>query len=74
MTSFSKSNTYEFKINEKRIVLKAAKPKSSLGSHKTRIVTDKKNKKPLHLVTRSQFLKESKEEGIMYVTVPLVSL
>jgi len=51
VTSFSRSNTYEFKINGKRIVLKLAKPKSSVGTHKTEIVTDKN--KPLHLVTRS---------------------
>ena len=62
--NFGRSNAYELKINGKRIVLKPAKPKSNvgtLGSHKTRIVTDKESKKPLHVVTRSQFLKESKE-------------
>jgi len=42
-------------------VLKPAKPKSSVGSHKTGIVTDKESKKSLHLVTGSQFLKKSKE-------------
>ena len=52
VTSFDRSNTYEFKINGKRTVLKPAKPKSNVGSHTTGIVTDEESKKPLHLVTR----------------------
>jgi len=63
VTSFDRSNTCEFKINGKKIVLKHAKLKFSVGSHKTEIVTDKESKKSLYLVTRSQFLKESKEKG-----------
>jgi len=47
-----------------RIVLKPAKPKSSVGSHKTGIITEKERKKLLHLVTRSQFLKDSKEGSV----------
>ena len=42
-----------------------------MESHKTGIVTDKEKKKLLHLVTRSQFLKEGKEEGIVYVIIAL---
>lgn len=32
LTSFGRANTYEFKFNGKKIVLKPAKPKSSIES------------------------------------------
>ena len=70
VTSFGRSNTCEFKINGKRIVLEPAKPKSSVGSHKTQIVIEKESKKLLNLVTRSHILKESKEDS----ELPFVSL
>lgn len=34
VSRFGKSKTYEFKFNGKKIVLKPAKPKSSVGSQK----------------------------------------
>ena len=34
-------------------MLKLTKPQSSVGSHKTEIITDKESKKPLHIVTIS---------------------
>ena len=48
--SFAKSNTHEFKFNEKKIVLKPVKPKSAVGN-KAGTVMDNESKKPLHLVT-----------------------
>jgi len=71
VTCFDRANIYEFKINGKRIVFKPAKPKSSMGSHKTGIITDKESNKSLHLMIISQFLKEGKNEGIVYVIVSL---
>ena len=44
--SLGKSNTYEFKFNRKKIVLKSAKPKSSFGNTKERTVTEKNDKTP----------------------------
>jgi len=69
--SFGRSNTHEFKLNKKKTVLKPVKPKSVVGNNKTGTVTDNESKKLLHLVTKSQFLRESKEEGIVYVLVAL---
>lgn len=55
-------------------MLKPAKPKSSVECRKTRTVTGKKNKKSLHLVSRSHFLMEGKHEGIVYlIVVPNIS-
>ena len=69
--SFGRSNTHEFKLNKKKTVLKHVKPKSVVGNNKTGTVTDNESKKLLHLVTKSQFLRESKEEGVVYVLVAL---
>ena len=46
VTSLGRSNTYEFKFNEKKIVLKPDKPKSIVGSTKKIIVTEKTDKTP----------------------------
>ena len=54
VTEVSRSNTYGFKWNEKKIVLKLVKFKSNVGSNKVEVVTDKKSEKPCYLVTRSQ--------------------
>jgi len=61
MINFGKSNTHEFKFNGKKVVLKFVKPKAAVRNHKARTVTGNESKKPLHLVTKSQFLKESRE-------------
>ena len=44
--SLGRSNTYEFKFNRKKIVLKSTKPKSSVGNTKERTVTEKNDKTP----------------------------
>lgn len=54
---------YGFKINGKKIMLELAKPKHSIGNQKTNGHTDKESKKSLYLMSRFQFLKESKENG-----------
>jgi len=41
VTGLGRSNIYEFKFKEKKIVLKSAKPKSSVGNNKERIITEK---------------------------------
>jgi len=46
VTSWGKSNTYEFKFNGKKIVLKPAKPKSDVGNNKERTVTAKDSETP----------------------------
>jgi len=47
----------------KRKVLKHAKPKSNVENNKEEIVTEKNNKTPCHLVTRSYFSPESPIDG-----------
>lgn len=42
-----------------------------MESQKTGMVTNQVNKKPLHIMKRSQFLKESVEEEITYAIVIL---
>lgn len=74
VTSFGMSNTYGFKFNERRIVLKHAQLKPSVKSHKTVMVTIQVNKKPLHLAKGVWFLKKSKKEGIIYSIVAHESL
>ena len=59
VTNLSKSNTYEFKWNEKQIMLKPAKLKSIVGSNKLGTITDKKSKKSCHIVTKFYFSSES---------------
>lgn len=44
-------------------MLELAKPKHSIGNQKTNGHTDKESKKSLYLMSRFQFLKESKENG-----------
>ena len=70
MISFGRFNIQEFKFNEKKIVLKSVKTKSVVGNNKTETVTDNESKK-LHLVAKSQFLRESMDEGVVYVLVAL---
>jgi len=53
-------NTYEFKFNGKKIVLKPAKPKLNVGNNEGTI-TD--NKTPCYLMTRSHFSPESPIDG-----------
>jgi len=55
VTSPNRSNTYEFKFNGKKIVLKPAKPKSIVGSTKERTITEKNEKIPDYLVIRTHF-------------------
>jgi len=54
VTSLSRSNTCEYKFKEKK-VLKPAKPTSNVGNSKEGTITDKNNKTPFYLVTRSHF-------------------
>jgi len=42
VTSLGRSNTYEFKWNEKKIVLKPVKSKSNVRNNKMEVVTDKR--------------------------------
>ena len=62
MTSLSRSNTCEYKFKEKK-VLKPAKPTSNVGNSKEGTITDKNNKTPCYLVTRSHFSPESPIDG-----------
>jgi len=59
VTSLGKSNTYKFKFNEKKIVLKLAKIKSNVRNNEERTVTTKDNKTPCYLVSRPPFFIES---------------
>ena len=63
VTSLDRSNTYEFKFNEKKIMSKHVKPKSNVRNIKEGIVSDKNNKSPRYLVTRSHFSPESPIDG-----------
>ena len=56
ITSLGRSNTYE-------LVLKPVKPKSSIGDTKERIVTEKNDKPPCYLVTKTHFSYESPSDG-----------
>ena len=63
VTSLGRSNTYEFKFNGKKIVLKPVKPpKSNVGNNEGTF-TAKDNNTPYHLVTRSYFPPESLIDG-----------
>ena len=55
VTSLGRCNTYEFKFNKKKIVLKPANPKSSVGNNKERTVTEENDKTHCYLVTRTHF-------------------
>ena len=47
----------------KKIVLKPAKPKSSVGNNKERTITEKNDKALCYLVTRTHFSPESPIDG-----------
>jgi len=68
--NFGNSNIYEFKFNGKKIMLKHVKPKSAV-KNKAGTVTDNESKKLLHLVIKSQFLWESREEEVVYLLIAL---
>ena len=59
VTSLGRSNTYEFKFNRKKIVLKPAKPKSNVGDNKERTVNAKDSETLCYLVNNSHFSPES---------------
>jgi len=42
-----------------------------VGNNKAGTVTDNESKKPLHLLTKSQFLRESRKERVMCALVAL---
>jgi len=63
VTIMGKSNTYEFKFKKKKIVLKPSKLKLNVGIDRERTTTDKDNKTPCYLVTRSHFSPESPIDG-----------
>ena len=63
VTSLDRSNTYEFKFNGKKIVLKLAKLKSSVENNKERTITEKNDKALCYLVTRTHFSPESPIDG-----------
>ena len=58
--SLSRSNTYKFKFLKKKIVLKPAKPMSTVGIMRE---TEKNNNTPCYLVTRSHFSPKSPIDG-----------
>jgi len=58
VTILNRSNTYEFKFKEKKIVLKPAKLKLNVRNNEGTI-TDKNNKTLCYLVTRSHLLPKS---------------
>ena len=62
VTSLGRSNTYEFKFNENKIVLKSVKPKSNIENNK-KGTTTKKNNTPYYLMTKSHFSSESPIDG-----------
>jgi len=51
--------------------LKPVKPKLAVWNNKAGTVTNNKSKKSFHLVTTSLFLRQSREEGVVYVLVAL---
>jgi len=59
VSSLGRFNTYEFKFNEKKIVLKPAKLKSNVGNNKEGTVNAKDNEIPCYLVNKSHFSLES---------------
>jgi len=63
VTSLDRSNTYEFKFNGKKIVLKLAKLKSSVENNKKRTITEKNDKALCYLVTITHFSPESLIDG-----------
>ena len=65
VTSLGKSNTNAFKFKEKKIVLKPIKPKSNVGNNREGTITDKDNKAPCYLVTRSHFSPDSPLMGLL---------
>lgn len=73
MSSFDRTNTYEFWINGKKIVLKPTS-KSGTRNQRIEIITDRESKQSLHLVSRVQFLMKSKQEGIVHVIIAVGSL
>jgi len=62
VTSLGRSNTYEFKFKEKKIVLKSVKPKSNVGSNREGTITNK-DKTPYYLVIRSHLSPKSPIDG-----------
>jgi len=68
MTSLGRSNTYEFKWNKKKIVLKPTKSKSNVENNKMEVVTDKKSEKPCYLETRSQSSPETLVDRFTFKT------
>ena len=71
VTSCDKSNTYAVVYNIKKIVLAPPRPKGSSENHNNKSITLKARKKPLHLLNKNQFLRESKKEGINLLSEPL---
>ena len=63
VTSLGRYNTYEFKFKGKKILLKPAQPKSNMGNNKEGTITDKNNKTPRYVMTRSHFSPESPIDG-----------
>ena len=63
VSSLGRSNIYEFKFKRKKIVLKPAKPKSSVGNNKEKTITEK-NDILCYLVTRTNFSPESLIDGL----------
>jgi len=64
VTSPGRSYAYEFKFNGKKIVLKPAKPNLIVGSINKRTVTEKNDKAPAYLVTRTHFSLEHPIDGL----------
>jgi len=64
VTSLGRSNTYEFKFKEKNNV-ETCQSKSSIGNNREGTITEKNNKTPYYLVTRSHFSPESLLMGLL---------
>ena len=56
-------NTYEFKHNKKKIILKFVKPKSNVKNNKEETVNTKDSETSCYLVNKSQFSPESLSNG-----------
>ena len=55
-------------------MLKSIKPKSAMGNNKAGTIIDNESNRPLHLVTKSQFLRKSRKDEVVYALITLGEL
>lgn len=71
VSSFGRSNTHTFMHKGKKIVLTPRQLKPQVESHSTGTLTKQSKGKSLHLVGKNEFIKESQEEGLIYMVIGL---